>query len=711
MTALHAPAPTPLAHTRLEVAIDDLLATYELRHDFRNTGVEPIEAVYTFPIPLDAAFLGMQATLAGQTMAAQVLPARQASHRYDQAIGDGDSAVLLEQLEPGLLCVNLGNLLPDETGQIVLRFVAALGVSAGVARFSLPLVHRPRYGSYGFDALAVPRADFAVQHPLQAHIRVRGLLCGCPVQCASAGARFTHTPDETRLDVSEAMLDRDLVLRFDLAQAPAPRATLIEDGDDSIALLSGCLPLPQAQDASAARDICLLLDGSGSMAGDAIAQSRQALLALADALLPADRIQAIRFGDQAHALLRRPLRASPAVKNALRQLASAVQADLGGTDLAGALNQALDALAALDGPASARLVILVTDGAVQPEAVSAALQRARRQRVRIFVVAVGSSAGVDVLAPLAARTGATLERAVPAEPIDAGVLRQLQRARSVPLALHIDWGSAGTRPLPLAPVYPGDAFTALALCTGQEPLAVQLSTRPRHPACPPGARLDTGRAQSAPALRAWAGQQAWADARGARQKENLALRYGLITEQTRAVLVQKRADGSQTIGLPRVQSVPHMLAAGMLETVSSARARFVKDITPCVLRKLRHPSRSDKLRSFIDNLTPDELAQPALPPLSLLPDAADRDALAQALAKLLLAGIDRPDLGQLLARIDPARHAVVAAYIDHGQADPASPQAIDAAALLRLLLDAGARIVLNDDQEARLSVALCAPCI
>ena len=96
---------TLLAYSRLRVVLQDLLAEYELRHVFRNEGDAPIEAVYSFPVPLDAAFLGMEATLAGETRVAQILPAARAARTYDDALAEGDSAVLLEQLEPGMLCV------------------------------------------------------------------------------------------------------------------------------------------------------------------------------------------------------------------------------------------------------------------------------------------------------------------------------------------------------------------------------------------------------------------------------------------------------------------------------------------------------------------------------------------------------------------------------------------------------------------------------
>ena len=763
---------SPLADSALDIMITDLLAEYELRHRFRNTGDEAIEAVYTFPLPLDAAFLGMTAILAGDTLTAQVLPARQASRHYDDAIGDGDCAALLEQLEPGLLCVNLGNLMPAETGEIVLRFVAALGVADGVARFSLPLVHRPRYGRYGFDAAAVPSHDFALEHPLQAHIRIRGLLAGCPVQCASAGARFTHAPGETALAVPAAMLDRDFVLRFELSGTPPPRAMLIEDGSDSIALLSLCVPPCADAEAAAQRDICLLLDGSGSMNGDAIDQSRQALLALAEALQPEDRIQAIRFGSSTQALFRRPLRATPTVKNALRQLAPTVNADLGGTDMDAALQQALDALAALEGPAQAKVVILVTDGAVQAGAIQPALERARAERVRLFVVAVGSSAGVGVLTPLAEQTGATLERAVPAEPIDAGVLRQLRRARSAPVQLEIDWGGADARALPLPRCYPGDALTALALCRGQAPRTVSVVVAPDGPGTALDTWLQTGPSRSAAALRAWAGLQAHAHA-PAEQQEAMALRYGLITPDTKAVLVKQRADDDKAAGLPKVAPVAHMLPAGVLASapdmllrrplirIGAIEAQLETPQSRATLNRLMNldlsmdgPAAAEaeaeaEAEACLMNLyfsmdSPECRAASGIPtpPLeraevqrrwdetNATPEAerlwtdmsaaqvdsfldeAHQHALAQALAELLLAGVTRPDFQQLLQAIEPGpAQGQAIDFIGHCLQCWGDWCGKDAARLLRLLLDAGARLVLDDDQEARLAVVLDAGCI
>src|SRR3546814_258169 len=98
---------TPLASTTLNVTITDLVAEYVLRHSFENDGSAPIEAVFTFPVPLDAAFVGLRATIAGETLCAQIQAKRQASETYGDAIAQGHSAVLLSAPEPGVLCTSL----------------------------------------------------------------------------------------------------------------------------------------------------------------------------------------------------------------------------------------------------------------------------------------------------------------------------------------------------------------------------------------------------------------------------------------------------------------------------------------------------------------------------------------------------------------------------------------------------------------------------
>lgn len=677
---------TPLAHSTLTVTITDLVAGYELRHAFRNEGSAPIEAVYSFPVPLDSAFMGMEATLAGERRVAQVQPRAQANQKYDEAIADGDSAVLLERIEPGMLCVSLGNLAPGEDGEVVLRFAAPLRCAGGAARFSLPLVHRPRYGRSRLDEIVEPRHDFAVEHPLEATIRVRGLLARAPVSCAAHAVRFAADGDGQALQLNQAMLDRDLVLVFELPQGFVGQARLVRDGDTAIGVLSFNVPEDACKIGPC--DICLVLDGSGSMTGDAITQSRAALSAVAELLGDEDRIYVLRFGSTTVPLFRRPLKATARVREAMHQLAGTIDSDLGGTEIGAALENAMGALTGLKAPGDrTQAIILVTDGAVQPREIEAARAKARELGIRIFVVAVGSSAGGGVLAPLASATNAVLERAVPAEPIDEAVVRQLQRARqTAPATIEVDWHCAQATPLPIGPAYAGDAVTAIAMLPAGRTLAADIRID--------GGAMQTfplGAVEDAPTLRALAGHAAWQHAADD-DKEALALRYGLVTDETSAVLVKVRAEDDKVDGLPKVVPVAHMIPEGMLVAAS----------VPHVAMRMARSVSSSHVADYLDipaflRRDTEDVQEARSEPL--LTDAA-HDDLVRALIELLL-GDDQCDvtLDALLARIDPALREPVSAYLKcqcRAGVDRES-----AAMLLEALMADAPGIELDDDQEVR----------
>ena len=688
---------TPLAHSTLTVIITDLVAEYELRHAFRNEGSDPIEAVYSFPVPLDSAFMGMEATLAGERRVAQVQPRAQASQNYDDAIADGDSAVLLERLEPGMLCVSLGNLKPGEDGEVVLRFAAPLRCAGGNARFSLPLVHRPRYGRSRLDELVEPHHDFAVEHPLDATIRVRGLLARAPVSCATHAARFVTDGDGQTLQLNQGMLDRDLVLVFELPKDFVGQARLLRDGDAAIGMLS--FNVPEGIHQVGPCDLCLVMDGSGSMTGDAVLQSRAALDSIANLLGDDDRVYVLRFGSKTVPLFRRPLKASKRVREAMHALAGTIDSDLGGTEIGPALESAMNALAGLKAPAGrSQAIILVTDGAVQPREIEDAQAKARELGVRIFVVAVGSSAGADVLMPLAAATSGVLERAVPAEPIDEAVVRQLQRARQAASAsIEIDWHCAGAEPLPIGPAYTGDAVTAIAMLpAGQTPTVDIRIVGGTAQVFPLNAMDDS------PALRAIAGHTAWQHA-AKDDKAALALRYGLVTDETSAVVVKVRADGEKVDGLPVVLPVAHMLPEGMVVRDASVAMRMSRSASASGVKCLRMsvacsaPDYLDMpafLRRSLDDVRD---AQPE----PLLTSAA-RDALIHALIELLLGdGGSDVALDQVLARVDPALRETIDAYLKYQCR--AGVDRKSAAMLLEEMLACDDGTTLSDDQEARLA--------
>lgn len=682
-----------LAESHLQVDITDLFAEYCLTHRFRNNTREAVEAVYTFPVPLDAAFLGMEAMIAGEHLIAHVQAKKKAARRYDDALAEGDSAVLLESFEPGLLCVSLGNLKPGERGEIVLRFTAPLRSCDGTARFSLPLVHRPRYGRDELDELEMPTHDFAVEHRLEASINVHGLLAGLPVSCATHAVRFFKDGQVMRLQLNQAMLDRDLVLAFDLPNDLPTQGHLVKDGDAAIGVLS--FNTAPSRKPPTPSEICLVLDGSGSMMGDAIDQSRAAVQSVADALLPEDRIQVLRFGSDVLRLFRRAMPVTSRVREILHEQAEAIEANLGGTNMDSALGCAIDALRQTEHVGdSNRVIILVTDGAVEPEQLTKIKNRAKADGVRIFVVAVGSSAGVDALTPLASETLGVLERAVPAEPIDEVVLRQLRRMREPqPLTMTIDWSNAQATSLQLPITYPGDAVMAFSFLP--EGLPVQAKVNVSGESSERVFTFET--LESSPALRALAGQAAYQQA-NKKSREVLAQRYSLISPYTSAVLVKQRVAEDKIEGLPHVKSIAHMLPHGMVThdrgpstavshgVMARGGVMSMPPPVPILVRDLGSPYRTR---------TTTTKKQPTVKhkdnPRAL---AGLHAALVQLLFK---DAVKQIDLALVLAKIEPALQKDIQNYLVSIGIDRLNIST--AYSLLERLINQGVGEALSDEEE------------
>ncbi|MDN5924013.1 MAG: VWA domain-containing protein, partial [Xanthomonadales bacterium] len=352
-----------------------------------------------------------------------------------------------------------------------------------------------------------------------------------------------------------------------------------------------------------------------------------------------------------------------------------------GTEMGAALEAAIQALTqSADEPERNRAIILVTDGAVQPDEIEQAEDAAIEYGIRLFVVAVGSSAGADVLAPLALATQAALERAVPAEPIDEAVMRQVRRAHAgAPIDIHIDWGTPDALPLPLNHAWAGDAITAWAMLPAGGPLQASVTLD--------GARhqqtFRAANAVEAPALRALVGHTAYQYAAD-EDKAALALHYGLITEQTAAVLVKLRDDTDKAEGLPTVTPVRHMQPAGMLMEHVDACLRSYPD-DECDYMDIPAFMRRAVDSSVAMDSEADEVAH----------------AVLQALVELLLdeqaTAIATQDL---LNRIDPALHLATTEYLTR-----TCPQGLDMPAAIQLLQQLLTDVdddFLADDQRARL---------
>ena len=172
-----------LQGVEVEARLQGLLSDVTVTQTYRNLEDTNIEATYTFPLPLDAVLLELTLDLNGRQLRGVVQPRAEAEERYEGAIDDGDTAVLLQQIEPGTFSMNLGNLLAGETAVIRFRYAQLHRWQGDRLRFHLPTTIAPRYGdplAAGYAPHQVPEHALTADHGFTLKLEIAGQLIVSP---------------------------------------------------------------------------------------------------------------------------------------------------------------------------------------------------------------------------------------------------------------------------------------------------------------------------------------------------------------------------------------------------------------------------------------------------------------------------------------------------------------------------------------------------
>jgi uncharacterized membrane protein len=169
-------------------------------------------------------------------------------------------------------------------------------------------------------------------------------------------------------------------------------------GTRMASLLPLRLDIPARQE-EASLALALVIDKSGSMAGDKLDLTKQAARATAEALPPADQIGVIVFDSQAKPVVQLQRAAN---RQRIANDIGRIQAS-GGTNILAGLREAVDEL----GAATARKkhVILLSDGQSPYDEIPDLVDAARTARITISAIGVGDGADQTMLKMIAERGG------------------------------------------------------------------------------------------------------------------------------------------------------------------------------------------------------------------------------------------------------------------------------------------------------------------
>lgn len=602
--------PVNLLAVKLSCDLRGLLFEASVEQHFCNPGDKNIEVIYSFPLPWGAVLLGVYVVMGDKHLTGAVVEKKQAEARYEEAISEGNAAIMLEKNNDHSYSLNLGNLAAREHCTITLRYAQTLQFEQRGLRLLIPTVIAPRYGDAQQDCGLLPHQapshSMLVDHAFALELRLHADLAQARVASPSHPIGVVHgsTQADAVLTVSlarQASLDRDFVLVVDQLS----HDSMAVSSRDSVALgkvavlASFCPRIAMQGNASTA--VKILVDCSGSMAGNSIDAAKRALQAVVLQLGAGDRFSLSRFGSTVEHRSRALWKVTGTTRLAAQRWVGALQADLGGTQMETALKSTFGLAQTVSSD-----VLLVTDGGIS--AIDRTIASAKDSGHRLFIVGIGSSPSETHLRRLAEATGGACDFVAPGEAVEPAVLRMFARLRSPRLAnLQIEWpkDSMPEWVSPLLPsVFDGDTVHVFALLgkapAGQLRLLGKLTEdeAPQVIGCATFAgELDAtdtlSRMVAAVRLRTTHSDDPSAMTSDAAA---LAVAHQLVTDQTNFLLVHERSEGEKATDMPELQKVAQMTPAGWggSGSVSFSRAQLDSSL-PAVFRMSRSSPRSGDL--------------------------------------------------------------------------------------------------------------------
>lgn len=614
-------------------AVKGRLLVMSLEQSYRNPSNTNTEITYTFPLPFGAVLLEVEVELNGEQLKGEVTAKSTARARYEAAISTGNTGILLERNHDGSFTLELGNLMAREECKIMVRYGQLLATEHGQIRLMLPTTIAPRYGNPltqgRLQPHQVPVTDLTAQYSLGIDVMLFGELGQASVASPSHSTGYFPITEGLMVRLAQrGHLDRDFVLVISDLKHPsdALAAPDLYVGDQYAVMANFNPSFASAQSAKVRASTLaatpagittkILVDCSGSMNGDSIEAARRALVGIISGLGAEDRFSLSRFGSTAEHRSRGLWQGTHQARASALRWIEAVQADLGGTEMAQAL---VSTIAIAAGTASD--ILLITDGEIQ--GIDEVIQVASGSRHRVFVVGIGASAAEVHLRRLAAATGGMCDFVAPGEAVEPAVLRMFSRLRA-PQAKHVrvEW-PAGLTVRWAQPVqdyaFEHDAFSTCAFVTlsskaleesqslgsiklwgelqqgGPEVLMGEATLRLTESTTNIVARMTAYNQYSELELES----DALAIPSSLTTGQDLAVQYGLVTRQTNFILVHERAAADQAQEMPTANTVPQMLAAGWGGT-GSVTGSMKRSDRAMVLRSLDHAvSTSDERPSFL----------------------------------------------------------------------------------------------------------------
>ncbi len=429
-----------------------------VRHEFESQESKPVEVVYGFVLPRDAALRRFRIQGNGFSVASELRPTEDARKTYERGIQSGSLSTMAREYGDGLINLSVGNIRPREKVVVLLELIAGVELHDDGLRLRFPFTLAPSYHAQArplevepgrgeielpqeeFDDLILPNfmKDASSLHSAGFSLEVR---MGEEVQEIASPSHTVKVVNEeacTRVGLAREsdLPDRDLVL--DVRKKASRRSVFSGVDRSGKGRFAVVVPSTEfGEKPTNARRLVILLDRSGSMNGTPITRAKKAIEACLSALDESDQFGLVAFDDEVESFDTDLAEASKNNRQRAADFLDKINAR-GGTELAKGLEAAAKLLNSRSWlsrrePEPGDILVL-TDGQVFSTEVI--LERARATKARVHCLGIGSASQDRFLAHLATHTGGVSRFLTPRERVDLAAL-ELFAAIGLPVAERV----------------------------------------------------------------------------------------------------------------------------------------------------------------------------------------------------------------------------------------------------------------------------------
>ncbi len=345
----------PLKHTDVQASVSGYVARVTVKQQFHNPFKQKIEAVYTFPMPDDAAVDEMTMRIGNRVIKGTIKKKDDARQTYETARAQGQVASLLDQERPNIFTQSVANIEPGQNIDIEIHYVNILKYENGSFSFVFPTVVGPRFipghtndGRSGtgtaYDTESVPDASKIspimkqegerAGHDISINLDINA---GVPIQTVASKlheidlTRPTANTAHVSLKNKDKIPNKDFIATWNVAADSIQSGYLThKKGNEGFFTLMLIPPKKVTPSTVQPKEMVFLLDCSGSQRGLPIEKAKETMEYIVDHMNPKDTFQVVTFNNEIKFLSETPQLASQSLREKAKEFIKPIYAN-GGT--------------------------------------------------------------------------------------------------------------------------------------------------------------------------------------------------------------------------------------------------------------------------------------------------------------------------------------------------------------------------------------------